>query len=74
MIAIPAQEERRRVFLPSRCARQADSREADRCQRAVQLTSTRKIAGRVMIALTRVMPIPNTPAEPGSRGRRTGVE
>lgn len=37
-------------------------------------TSTRKMAGSVMMALTSVMPIPKTPADPGRRGRNTGVE
>ena len=38
------------------------------------LTSTKKMAGRVMIALTNVIPIPSNPAAFGNKGRSTGVE
>lgn len=71
MVAIPAHEASSSVLRPSRYHCQL---ERNFPWKLAERTSTKKIAGKVMMALTSVMPIPSTPAEPGSRGLRTGVE
>jgi len=68
MIDIPMQEPTNKDLRPRRYSSLREH------MTTVGLTSTKNIAGRVMIALTNVIPIPNNPAAFGRRGRSTGVE
>jgi hypothetical protein len=68
MIDIPMQEPTNNDLRPRRYSSASSEIEVN------GLTSTKKMAGRVMIALTNVIPIPSNPAAFGNRGRSTGVE
>jgi hypothetical protein len=68
MIDIPMQEPTNKDLRPRRYSSASSEIEVN------GLTSTKNMAGRVMIAFTSVIPIPSNPAAFGNRGRSTGVE
>jgi len=70
MIDIPMQETTNKDRRP----RRYPSASSNLFSKVTELTSTKKMAGRVMIAFTNVIPIPSNPAAFGNRGRSTGVE